>query len=76
MLLPTCLVICLVGNRLAQRWAGSLLHAVDASELTVTTFKEYEDLAVLLATTPKLLKSVRRKIEARRWTNGPFQTIK
>ena len=68
-------VISMMGDVLAQRWAGSLLSSMGVNELITNSFTEYEDLAVSLATSPMLLKSIRKKIEAHRWTNSPFQTI-
>jgi protein O-GlcNAc transferase len=68
-------VLTLSGLTLSQRWAGSLLHAMNASESVVYSFKEYEDVAVTLATHNTLRQFFRRKVRANRWTRPPFQTL-
>ena len=68
-------VITVSGNSLSQRWAGSLLSALGMSELVMTSMKEYEDVAVLLADSPVLLDSLRRKLRSIRWTSNLFNTI-
>ena len=68
-------VISIYGERMSQRWAGSLLVAFDVMELVTYSFREYEDLAVYLAKERMILKNLRRKVMYNRWTHAPFQTI-
>jgi protein O-GlcNAc transferase len=46
-------VVTKIGEGFAARVAGSLLHAIDCSELITETKEEYEALILELATNPK-----------------------
>jgi len=67
-------VVTCMGNTFAGRVAGSLLHAVGLPELITHTLKEYEELALKLATTPKMLSEVRLKLTQHRTTYPLFNT--
>ena len=56
-------VITLAGESFASKVSASLLNAIGLSELITNTEKEYEDLAVELATNPARLKEIRKKLE-------------
>jgi predicted O-linked N-acetylglucosamine transferase (SPINDLY family) len=55
-------VLTCTGNTFAGRVAGSLLHALGLTELICHTPKEYETLALKLATTPIMLNGVKAKL--------------
>jgi len=55
-------VLTCVGKSFASRVAASLLNAVGLPELITTTQKEYEALAIELATNPKKLKIIKDKL--------------
>jgi predicted O-linked N-acetylglucosamine transferase (SPINDLY family) len=67
-------VLTCLGQSFASRYAASLLRAVDLPELVTTTRKDYEDLAVRLATEPKELASKRRRLERNRAVVPLFNT--
>ncbi|WP_416686304.1 tetratricopeptide repeat protein [Candidatus Pseudothioglobus sp. Uisw_041] len=50
------------GNSFASRVAASLLRAVNLPELITTTQKQYESLAIQLATNPEKLKMIKDKL--------------
>jgi predicted O-linked N-acetylglucosamine transferase (SPINDLY family) len=62
------------GEAFASRMAASLLTAMGASELITSTQKDYEDLAVELATNPERLKGIKRKLDKNRLTSLLFDT--
>jgi predicted O-linked N-acetylglucosamine transferase (SPINDLY family) len=63
-----------MGNSFASRVAGSLLHAIGLPELTTHNLKDYEALAVKLATTPELLIGIRTKLAKNRLSSPLFNT--
>ena len=65
-------VITLQGSHFASRVASSILKAVDLSSLITSTKKEYEDLAVSLAGSPKKLKTIRESLNKNRNTSPLF----
>ena len=67
-------VITLAGESFASKVSASLLNAIGLSELITNTEKEYEDLAVELATNPARLKEIRKKLENYRITKPLFNT--
>lgn len=67
-------VVTLKGKHFASRVSASLLTAVGLPELITHSQKEYEDLAIELATNPKKLASVRKSLEANRLTKPLFDT--
>lgn len=62
------------GRTYAARMAGSLLHALDMSELVTNSPGEYEELAVSLALDPQRLRQLRDKLATQRLTQPLFQT--
>ncbi len=67
-------VLTCMGQSFPSRVAGSLLHAIGSPELATHSPAEYEDLALTLATTPKLLRDIRERIAANRSTHPLFDT--
>jgi len=61
-------VLTCTGKTFAGRVATSLLHAIGLSDLATLNLEQYEALAVKLATSPSLLRSVRERLEANRST--------
>ena len=59
---------------MVSRMAGSLLHAVGLPELVADTPQAYEELAVALATKPRKLSAIRKKLKAQRDTCALFNT--
>ena len=57
-----------------SRMAGSLLIAAGLPELITDTLEAYEDLAVELATKPRKLNAIRKKLHAQRDTCALFNT--
>jgi predicted O-linked N-acetylglucosamine transferase (SPINDLY family) len=55
-------VLTQMGQSFAARVAASLNNAVGLSDLTTTTRREYEDLAVALATEPRRLAAIRVRL--------------
>jgi len=55
-------VLTCLGKSFASRVAASLLNAVGLPELITTSQKEYEALAIELATNPKKLKAIKDKL--------------
>lgn len=62
------------GSLFASRVAASLLTAAGVPELIAKDMREYEELAVDLATNRKKLAAIRSKIESSRRTNALFDT--
>ena len=67
-------VLTLVGESFASRVASSLLNAISLPELITNTEKEYEDLAVELATNPKRLEKIKDKLQKNRLTKPLFNS--
>ena len=67
-------VITRIGQSFASRVGGSLLSAVGLKELVTKTEKEYENLAIKVATSPKFLKKIKNKLEKNRITEPLFNT--
>jgi predicted O-linked N-acetylglucosamine transferase (SPINDLY family) len=63
-----------MGRSFASRCAASLLKAIDLPELITADARQYEDLAVQLATDPQHLKTLRKKLADRRDTALLFDT--
>ncbi|KAF1332790.1 Acetylglucosaminyltransferase, partial [Globisporangium splendens] len=60
-------VLTLEGNRMSNRAGASALHALGLQHaLTVSSLKEYVDVAVFLATHPRVLSKLRTQVEERR----------
>ena len=64
-------VLTLMGESFASRVAASLLNAIGLPELITFTQKEYEALAIELATNPKILVDIKLKL-ARNRLNAPL----
>jgi predicted O-linked N-acetylglucosamine transferase (SPINDLY family) len=64
-------VLTLMGQSFASRVAASLLNAIGLPELITFTQKEYEALAIELATNPKKLVDIKLKL-ARNRLNAPL----
>ena len=67
-------VLTRIGESFSSRVASSLLNAIDLPELITNTEKEYEDLAVELATNPVRLKEIKDKLQKNRLTKPLFNT--
>ena len=67
-------VITLKGNHFASRVSASLLTAIGLPELIAHSVKEYEKLAIDLATNPKKLLSIRYSLFSNRLTKPLFDT--
>ena len=55
-------ILTLNGNSFNSREAASILNSVNLPELITETEKEYESLAIELATNPIKLKSIKNKL--------------
>lgn len=62
------------GESFAARVGASLLKAVGLPELITTTLEQYENLAVQLATNPRLLAGIRSKLRSNRSDAPLFDT--
>ncbi len=67
-------VLTCLGETFAGRVAASLLNAIHLPELITTTQKEYETLAVTLATHPNKLMRIKQKLADNRLTTHLFDT--
>ncbi len=67
-------VLTCIGEAFASRVAASLLNAIQLPELITSTQKEYEELAVELATNHEKLTAIRQKLEKNRLTTPLFDT--
>jgi len=67
-------VITLQGSHFASRVASSLLTAVGLPELITHSQKDYETLAIELATNPKKLEAIRKSLNTNRLTKPLFDT--
>lgn len=69
-------VITLTGKTYVSRMSASLLNALSLKDLTATSFKEYEKLAILLAKNPKKLNALRLTLNANKKLSSLFDTSK
>jgi protein O-GlcNAc transferase len=67
-------IITMPGETFASRVAASLLSALGCPELITTSFEEYEELAVALATDLPRLRAVQAKVRRQRTVSPLFQT--
>ena len=67
-------IITYLGQSFASRVAASLLTAIGLPELITATPKDYEELAIDLATNPPKLAAIRNKLMANRFTCPLFNT--
>jgi predicted O-linked N-acetylglucosamine transferase (SPINDLY family) len=67
-------VLTCMGSTFAGRVAGSLLHAVGLPDLVTGNLRDYEALALKLATTPALLSELRTRLADNRTTHPLFDT--
>lgn len=67
-------VLTRVGEAFASRMAASLLNAIDLPELITYTQRQYEDLAVQLATDPLRLARIKQRLAEKRLTASLFDT--
>lgn len=67
-------MITLPGETLASRVASSQLTALGCPELIATSFQDYIDKGVALATQPDTLRQVQEKVRERRRTSPLFNT--
>jgi predicted O-linked N-acetylglucosamine transferase (SPINDLY family) len=65
-------VLTCAGATMANRVAGSQLHAIGLPELVTANLAEYEALALALATAPALLGGYRERLRANRETHPLF----
>jgi predicted O-linked N-acetylglucosamine transferase (SPINDLY family) len=69
-------VVTKIGKSFAARVAGSLLTAIELPELITTTEQEYEALALSLASNPKTLTSIKKKLAEKKNSAPLFDTEK
>lgn len=67
-------VITCPGETFVARGAGSILRALEMPELIAKNLDEYEDLAVLIASSPEYLRLLREKISLKRTTAPLFDS--
>jgi len=67
-------VVTKIGRGFAARVAGSLLKAIDLSELITETNEEYEALILELATNEKKLLTIREKLKSNHLSKPLFNT--
>ena len=67
-------MITITGNSFPGKVATSLLNAIGLPELITQSPREYEDLAVKLATEPAELKKIKSKLQKNRLTMPLFDT--
>ena len=67
-------VLTRMGESFASRVAASVLTALDLPELITSSQKEYEDLAIELATKPQLLQQIKHKLSQQRLTQPLFDS--
>lgn len=67
-------VLTCMGESFASRVAGSLLHAIGLPELIARNLKEYESLALELATHRAKLTTIRDKLDENRLSHPLFDT--
>lgn len=69
-------VLTCLGKSFAGRVAGSLLHAIGLPELVTKSLEQYEELALLLASSPSRLAQIRAKLAANRAVFPLFDTAR
>jgi len=69
-------VLTLMGGTFAGRVAASMLKALDLPELVTTTAAQYENLAVELASNPRRLAEIKRKLERNRVSAPLFDSAR
>lgn len=62
------------GNAFVGRVASSILHAVELPELVATNLREYESIALRLATDASYMQSIRVKLKANKERSALFDT--
>lgn len=67
-------VLTILGEAFAGRVAASLLNALDLNELVTPSQKEYESLAIELATHPKQLMSIKERLKLNLVTKPLFNS--
>jgi predicted O-linked N-acetylglucosamine transferase (SPINDLY family) len=67
-------VITKIGNSFASRVAASLLKAVGLTELVVQNDKEYENLILEIANSPKKLIKIKEKLSSNRLSKPLFNS--
>ena len=67
-------VLTRVGESFSSRVGASMLNAVELNELITLTEKEYETLAIKLATNPERLKQIKKKLEKNKLIKPLFNT--
>jgi len=67
-------VVTMIGNHFASRMSASILSSVGLSELIADNLKEYEKLAVAMATNPNVLFNLRSKLNKNKSTQPLFDT--
>jgi len=69
-------VLTCMGEGFASRVAASLLHAIGLPDLVTQTQKDYEALAIELATSSAKLKAIKDKLSTNRHSTPLFDTTK
>ena len=69
-------VITMMGQSFASRYASSILHSIDLSELVAHNIDEYKNLAIQLAENSVILDEVKKKIQRNRENSLLFDTPK
>jgi predicted O-linked N-acetylglucosamine transferase (SPINDLY family) len=69
-------VLTCVGYTFASRVAGSLLKAAGLDDLITYTLADYENKALLLATNPEVLNTMKQKLMNEKMTSALFDTTK
>ena len=67
-------VLTRIGKSFSSRVSASLLNAIGLSTLVTSSEKEYEDLAIELATNSAKLKEIKNKLKNNRNTKALFNT--
>lgn len=67
-------VITCIDESFASRMAASLLHAINLPDLITSTKEDYKALAIELATNPKKLAKIKKRLENNRLTTSLFDT--
>ncbi len=67
-------VLTRTGESFSSRVGASLLSSIGLSELITKTEKEYETLAIELATNPERLKQIKKKLEKNKLIKPLFNT--
>ena len=67
-------VITKIGKSFPSKVSASLLNALDLQELITHTEKEYEDLAIDLATNKNKLREIKNKLEKNKLTSTLFNS--